>query len=139
MGELSETAVQLRFGGDDLDPAEVSRLLGATPTRGYRRGEVRILRNGQESICDTGHWSLSVVRVRPGNLDAQIAELLAPLNQDLTIWQNLSRRFNGFIFAGLFLENWNEGIGLEPRTMIALGSRGLHLDMDIYGAADEKE
>lgn len=137
MGELSETAASLRFGGDDLDPAEISRLLGAIPTQAYSKGELRLRPNGQEVRCSSGLWSLSVERGRPGNLDAQIADLLAPLSQDLKIWQDLSSRFSGMIFAGLFLESWNEGIGLKPETMVALGSRGLYLDMDIYRGNDD--
>lgn len=139
MGELSETAASLRFGGDDLDPAEISHLLGAIPTLAYRKGEPRFTPKGQKIVGQTGLWMLSVERVRPGSLDAQIAELLAPLSQDLVIWNDLSSRFGGAIFAGLFLESWNEGIGLERQTTLALGSRGLGLDMDIYGVAGDKD
>lgn len=139
MGKLLQTAVSLRFSGDSLDPAEISRQLGAAPRLGYRKGELRRGPNGQEFACRTGLWSLSIERVRPGNLDAQIAELLAPLSEDLLIWRDLSSRFGGVIFAGLFLESWNEGIGLEPQTMLALSSRGLGLDMDIYGVTDDED
>jgi len=139
MGELSETAASLRFGGDDLDPAEVSRLLGATPTLAYRKGEPWLTPNGQKIIGRTGVWMLGIERVRPGSLDRQIADLLAPLSQDLVVWNDLSRRFGGVIFSGLFLESGNEGIGLQPQTMLALGSRGLGLDMDIYGATDDSD
>ncbi|MGX1786746.1 DUF4279 domain-containing protein [Bosea sp. NPDC055332] len=137
MAELSETAASLRFGGDDLDPTEISRLLGAVPTLCYRKGERRLRPDGQEILCGSGLWMLSAERVRPGNLDRQVAELLAPLSQDLAVWNDLSRRFGGVIFSGLFLESANEGIGLQPQTMLALGSRGLGLDMDLYGIMDD--
>lgn len=138
MAELSQTVVSLRFGGDDLDPTEISRLLGAVPTLCYRKGERRLRPNGQEIAGGSGLWMLSTERVRPGNLDGQIAELLAPLSQDLVVWNDLSRRFGGVIFSGLFLESGNEGTGLQPQTMLALGSRGLGLDMDIYSVTDDE-
>ncbi|WP_306225883.1 DUF4279 domain-containing protein [Bosea beijingensis] len=141
MGEVSETAASLRFSGDELDPAEISRLLGAAPTKSYLMGDPWILPNGQQNSHGrkTGFWSLSAARTRPGNLDKQIFELFNSLTQDLSIWRDLSRRFNGDVFAGLFTKSWNEGLQLQPETIVALASRGLRLDLDIYGAADEKE
>ncbi len=104
-------------------------------------GDPWILPNGQQNSHGrkTGFWSLSAARTRPGNLDKQIFELFNSLTQDLSIWRDLSRRFNGDVFAGLFTKSWNEGLQLQPETIVALASRGLRLDLDIYGAADEKE
>jgi hypothetical protein len=91
-----------------------------------------------EKIARSGSWRLKVERRSPGDLDAQIAELFVTLSLDLAIWKDLSTRFRADVFCGLFLRESNEGISLAPETLTAVGSRGLTLEMDIYGPeADE--
>jgi hypothetical protein len=92
---------------------------------------------GLEKVADRGSWRRETERRSPGDLDAQIAELFAQLTDDLEVWNDLSRRFQADIFCGLFLNEFNEGISLSPETLAAVGSRGLSLDMDIYGTEDE--
>jgi hypothetical protein len=40
---ISRTKAALRISGDDLDPDEVSKLLGAAPTESARKGDARQL------------------------------------------------------------------------------------------------
>jgi len=134
MSTVHNTVASLRFFGDDLDPGEITRLLGASPTVGVRKGGVWLTASGAEKIARRGSWRLNVEDRSPGNLDAQIAELFGPLTTDLAVWHELSSRFDADIFLGLFLQESNEGISLAPDTLRAVGSRGLLLDMDIYGA-----
>src|SRR5688572_17481667 len=138
MSKLHNTAATLRFSGDDLDPQEITSLLGCNPTVGVRKGGVWHTTSGVAKIARSGSWRLKVKDQSPGDLNAQIAELLAALSPDLGVWKDFSRRFQADVFCGLFLRESNEGISLTPDTLTALGSRGLELDMDIYGAeADE--
>ncbi len=132
MSELHETAVSLRFFGDDLDPDEVTPLLGAPPTVGVRKRGVWLTELGWEKVARTGSWRLEVARRSPGDLDGQIAELLAPLTSDMSVWKELVARFKADIFCALFLQEENEGVTLTPTTLVAVGSRGLLLDFDIY-------
>lgn len=134
MARLNQSAASLRFFGDDLDPDELTRLLGAKPSVGLRKGDsVRHQGARRDVTARTGTWRLRVERRSPGDIDGQIAELLSPLNQDLAVWRDLSTRFEADIFCGLFLEKANEGIKLRPETLLMVGSRGLLLDFDIYG------
>ncbi len=55
------------------------------------------------------------------------------MNDDVTVWQTLSARFSGRLFCGLFLQEGNEGLRIEPATLAAIAKRGLCLDLDIYG------
>jgi len=134
MSRLHQTVASLRFFGDDLDPDEITHLLGADATVGVRKGAVWITSLGAEKVARRGSWRLNVEDRSPGDLDGQIKELLDPLTTDLAIWKGLRRRFDADIFLGLFLKESNEGIALAPTTLEAVGSRGLLLDMDIYGA-----
>jgi hypothetical protein len=59
------------------------------------------------------------------------------LTPDLAVWKDLTRRFQAQVFCGLFLGDENKGMRLAPATLMAVGSRGLVLDFDIYGAQAE--
>jgi hypothetical protein len=141
MARLSESAASLRFFGDDLDPDELTRLLGSAPSVGVRKGEIfRYHRAARRDVkAGTGSWRLHVERRNPGDLDGQIVELLSPLCQDLAVWRDLSARFDADIFCGLFLEKSNEGIDLRPETLMMVASRGLVLDFDIYENPESDE
>lgn len=133
MAVLSESWASLRFSGDALDPDEVTVLLGRPPTRGARTGEpTRPSSAGVPVPARTGIWLLRSRPRCPGDLAAQVAELLAPLTPDLAVWRNLCGRFKADLFCGLFLEGSSEGVSLSARTLQALGARGLTLDLDIY-------
>jgi hypothetical protein len=75
---------------------------------------------------------VKVARCVPGDLDGQIAGLLAGTTEDLAVWQRLTSAYDADIFCGLFLEEGNEGISLSPQTLRLLGERGIKLDFDIY-------
>ncbi len=132
MAELYGTAACLRIFGDDLDPDEITSILGAKPTRGERKGGIWLTPRGDQMIARTGRWSIDVARREPGDLDGQIAEILAPLNQDLLAWQDLTTRFRADFFCGLFMEEGNEGLELSPKTMLDMGARGIKFGLDIY-------
>lgn len=133
MGGIHTTAASLGFYGDDLDPDEITAALRAQPTVGVRKGETWVTELGAEKVARTGSRRLKADRSCPGDLDRQTS-LLAPLSNDLAVWTDLAGRFRGRLFCGLFLEGSNEGATLKPETILAMGSRGLRLELDIYGA-----
>lgn len=136
MTALSRTAASLRIFGQDLDPDEVTNLLGKKPDNAERRGQViRNPKSGTERTARRGRWSIKVERRSPGDLDAQIAALLDGTTDDLSKWQKVTSAFDADIFCGLFLEEENEGLVLAPTTLKKLGDRGLRLSLDIYALA----
>jgi hypothetical protein len=137
MSELHQTAASLRFSGDDLDPDEISNRLGMEPHIAVRQGGTHFTPKGSPIIARTGMWLLKAERRSPGDLDDQILNLLAQLTEDIAIWTDLADRYGGHIFAGLFLDEPNEGMSLSPKTLAALGSRGLALQLDIYHLSDD--
>jgi Domain of unknown function (DUF4279) len=138
MATVGKTRASLRIFGDDLDPDEISELLSASPTLSGKKGEVRVDKRGLEQTATTGRWLLRVARRQPGDLDSQLVELLSPLTPDIGIWRNLVARFKADIFCGLFLKESNEGLEIRPETLKMIGSRGLSLGFDIYGAPPEE-
>jgi Domain of unknown function (DUF4279) len=67
----------LRFAGDELDPSEISGLLGVNPTRAYRKGERYFAGPRTGKITGrTGIWLLSTDGVVTGSdLDQHISYL----------------------------------------------------------------
>lgn len=137
MGVLDHSVATLRFFGDDLIPEALSSLLGAPPTEANAKGEEIIGRTtGQVRIAKTGSWRLKAARQQPEDLEAQIFELLAKLTDDLSVWALLSR-YNPSLFCGIFMASSNDGLPLSAKALLALGQRGIALDLDIYNFDDE--
>lgn len=135
MPALARAAATLRISGDDLEPAELSRLMGATPTLACAKGEPR--KPGGKAIARTGQWHLSAAYTEPADLDAQVKEILGQLPSDLELWRSLGARYKIDLFCGWFMNESNEGLEISPETLSALGARGVELGVDLYGPAAE--
>jgi len=134
MAVIAETFASLRFHGDDLEPQALVGLLGKAPSDCVRKGDViKSEKTGHERIAKTGRWGISAARRKPGNLDAQIEELLSQLSSDLAVWRQLAK-YEPDLFVGLFLEQSNEGIELSANSLSLLADRGISLGLDVYGA-----
>jgi Domain of unknown function (DUF4279) len=130
-GSVDACSVRLRFFGKDLDPDEITQLLGVEPTVSYRKGD--ILRGKQYDIVQKiGSWRLAIEKSVDVELEDQINELLDRLPPDLNIWQDLTKRFEADLFCGLWMERWNRCLDFAPQTLLRIGERGLRLDLDIY-------
>ena len=134
MAHLGMSAAALRIGGDDLDPTEITRLLGCPPTRAQTKGE-RIVgaETGHVRVAKTGMWRLVAPDSEPEDLDGQVAFLLNTLTDDLSVWKALRDRFEIDLFCGLFMTGSNEGATISAMTLRRLGERGIEIGLDIYG------
>jgi hypothetical protein len=136
MGQLQKSAATLGFYGDDLDPEEISALLGVAPTVGVAKGGNWVTSLGAEKVAHTGSWRISADPCEPEDLNGQIQALLAPLTPDLGVWLALTRRFRGVIFCGLWMNTFNDGLQLSADVLGSLAERGLLLDLDLYATDD---
>jgi hypothetical protein len=138
MAQLKRSIATLRIMGDELIPDEITRILGCEPSRAQSKGEELIgHKTGSIRIAKIGMWRLDSAKREPENLDDQIEELLCRLNNSVDIWTTLSNKFKVDMFCGLFLGSSNEGLSISPKSLSALGARGIELDLDIYGFRDE--
>jgi len=132
MAEIGEVVVALRIFGDELDPPEISTLLGATPTAVRKKGDIRTVSSGQRVVARTGLWEFKAGRRSPGDLDTQVGHLFSLLSPDLTAWQHLAERYECRVDCGLFMRERNESGELRPETLALLVARGVVLTFDIY-------
>ncbi len=134
MALIARTKASLRFFGDGLIPDEVTQILGCEPAFTQLKGESIVGRNtGKIRIANTGCWRLEAVEAEPGNLDAQIEEILSRITSDLAVWKELTSKFEVDLFCGLFMNSDMEGICISSTNLLALGERGIEIGLDVYG------
>jgi hypothetical protein len=135
---LERTTATIRIFGDDLDPDNVTALLGVTPTEAYRKGEPFSQRPGS-GLRPKSSWHLRGEEASPGDLDRQIADLLSQTTDDPAIWLGIKARYQADVFVGLFMGSANDMFALGAQTSAALARRGLTLVFDIYGPLPGEE
>ena len=141
VAEAQRTSASVSISGDDLDPDDISALMGCAASRAERRGQVLFVRGeGQPPrVAHRGLWRLQADESRPGDLEAQIWQLLDALPQDPGLWRDLAARFRVSLFCGVFMDFWNVGVILSPGAMLALAERGIRLDLDIYAPPEGQD
>ena len=133
MAQVSKSRATLRISGDDLDPDEVTELLGCKPSSSQTKGQKLVGKNtGKVRIARFGMWRLEAEQREPEDLDGQISEILNQLNDRLTVWEGISERFDANLFVGFFMEDENEGCSISSESVLKLGERGIELQLDIY-------
>ncbi|MBT9444775.1 MAG: DUF4279 domain-containing protein [Hyphomonadaceae bacterium] len=133
MSSHSDSVAALRFFGEDLEPDEITRILGRAPTRSGRMGDTHTSpSSGQVRVESFGSWILDATPTQPIDLDAQVAELFGSLVKDADVWAALSQKYHPDLFCGAFFDAGGGGIDLTPRTMKLLGDRGVAFACCIY-------
>jgi len=137
MAVISKTKATLRIQGEDLIPEDITNMLGCQPTHSQEKGEALVGKNtGRKREAKFGMWRLSASAEIPGDLNAQITEIISMLSQDINCWIELSDNYDIDLFCGLFMEKGMEGIDISAKNLKALGQRHIELSLDIYGPDD---
>lgn len=132
-GSVDRTTVTLRLFGDDLNPAEVSRLLACQPSTAYAKGDAIVGRSiGRERIARIGSWRLESDEDRGVDLAAQIEKLLSRVNGDLDVWKKFTQKYEIDLFCGLFLEDIARELWLSAEVLQMIAARRLSIGFDIY-------
>jgi hypothetical protein len=139
MPEFERSVATLRLAGDDLDPDEVTRILGRSPTHAQSKGQ-EFPSKGPAGmrVAKFGQWRLHAADREPEDLNAQVEELLASLTTNVAAWRQLSERYAVDLFCGWFMKTSNDGVNISPKTMQALSERGIELALDIYAPCDDE-
>ena len=124
--------VCIRFFGDDLDPNEVSQLLGSSPTGSERLGDL-IPSRIRSRTARTGSWRLATEQ-SSDEIEEQLVALFGRLTADLAVWQSLTTPFEADIFCGVFHVYQSHHVVFSPRLHPLLADRNLPLILDIYAS-----
>lgn len=135
---MPKSTVALRVFGDELDPGEVTALLGCEPSLSYRKGEL-VSPGRSEVRRKYGMWNLKGADSEPEHFDQQIQSLLEKLTPDAQVWHDLGTRFQVDLFCGYFMTESNQGFSLSLATISALATRRIEPGFDLYAPDPEDE
>jgi hypothetical protein len=133
---MGRTTACLRFYGEQLDPDEITRLLGKKPSAVHYKGDVV---GSRKRILPHSSWRLEADVREPGDLPAQIEEIFSGATSDLSVWRQLARRYRTDLFCGVFLYATNEEFYVPPDALLMLGERGVQLSLDVYNDMSDTE
>src|SRR5262245_1846363 len=137
-GDPNRAELCLRVCGDDLDPNEVTRLMGRAPTRSQRKGQPVLDASGQvKRVARTGSWLLDYQLSPEATIAEGIESLLAGLPNDKELWATLGRRHRADLLCYVFIRGVNQGFNLSPQVMEMLAARGVELGVDIFCGPDQ--
>lgn len=135
-GAIKDATVTLRLFGDDLIPAEITKLLGALPTQARKKGEV-VQDSRYDLEARTGSWLLKSALGGSTALSEQISSLLNQVTSDAKVWHQLTTRYSADLFCGIFLDEFNRDFDLPPQLVARLAKLGLGISFDLYGPVSE--
>ena len=78
--DIRECSVSLRIGSEDLDPTEISSVLGLVPTRSFRKGEEYVSKTGRVMKHPIGMWHFSTKANKSKSLEDHCQQLLRDLD-----------------------------------------------------------
>lgn len=133
-GPVDEAQPTLCVYGDDLDPDDVTRLLGSPPSRSHRKGDVL---GSKGARARTGAWLLESSSPASGDLEARILELLTHVTTDAEAWRQLSQGRTVRMSCMLTLREWSRGLSLSADLLADLANRRVELDFSIYFIGDD--
>lgn len=134
-GVIDESGVTLIVYGHDLDPDDVTGLLGVKPTRSFRRGYQR---SPNSHPMPHGAWFLEVRGKTPDGPDIQLRKLLMKLPASENVWKQLRLLHKVQIRFGLHLTGWNKGFGIPSTLLRRLAKIGGDLEFDVYSYGEEE-
>jgi hypothetical protein len=138
-GHPHSAALCLRVCGDDLDPDEITRLMGRPPSRSQHKGQSVLDSAGQvKRVARTGSWLLDHPLGAEATIEEGIESLFGGLPDDDRMWAALGQRFRIDLLCDVFVRGVNQGFGLSPRVLGLLVHRGIELGVDIFCEPDFK-
>jgi hypothetical protein len=138
-GEMDFADFFLDITSDDLDPKEISGLLGREPTYCHRRGEAN--RTGK-AVYKFGRWQLSTGREDSRSCSSvydAFDAFVRTLHGHEAPWKQISTKHDARIMVTLWMRTWNREFDLSSFALSELGRRGLGLHFDSYMEPDDQE
>ena len=132
MPAIDRSTVSLRFSGEGLDPNELENLLEVFHSEAAAKPIVK--QRGDIVI-----WSVGCSESDSIDLGQKIEGLLNLFSKDTFVWKDISKKFRGEIFCGLFLDGWNRGFEFPTDLLRDLSERNLSISFDIYSPTNTWE
>jgi len=139
-GEPERAKLCLRVCGDELDPEEITQLIGRAPSRSQRKGQPALDGSGQvRRLARTGSWLLDFPLSSGTTIAEGIEALVAGLLSDREVWATIAQRFRLELLCDVFVRGVNQGFTLPAQVLEMLTRRCIELSVDIYGESDQEQ
>jgi len=137
-GDVECLEVCLRVLGDELDPQEITAILGLEPTRGGRKGEPIVRPNGEISRHRRiGAWLLDLHPTTETTVDEALTALIGQLPPDPEVWQSLAQRFEIDLICDIKVRGVNQGFVFPSHLLKTVAEMGIPLGVDIFCETDD--
>lgn len=133
---MHQYTVELRIAGQDLDPDEITRSLGISPTQVRRKGE----RRSGASVWTENMWAYEVFPSQRDSWSSLSDGLTSLLNEVLplkTRLQSFASANKIYLWCGHFTTDFDGGPTLPPELLKLLGEFGVGLELDTYHQSAE--
>ncbi|HSH94232.1 MAG TPA: DUF4279 domain-containing protein [Roseimicrobium sp.] len=131
-GEIDAGEFVLRITSDDLDPAQITKMLGLQPTETNRRGDEFGSRGHKYKF---GQWCLSSGRLdfRSGkSCEQAFDDFVRRLPDDPAVWDRINSEDEGQVFIYCWMRTWNREFDISAFALGELARRKLRLHVDTY-------
>ena len=123
--------VELRIMGPNIDPDEVTRTLGISPSQVRKKG----MRKSEVSTWPVSMWALEIVpdgQKDWSSLEDGLTSLLSRISPLQAHIQNYMAAYDVCIWCGHFTSSFDGGPTLSPSILKLLGDTGVQLILDTY-------
>lgn len=129
-----KTKASFRVMGPELDPDEVTRLLGFAPDYAHRRGDANLGKAGRRyADFPEGMWKISSFAGEEATVEEHLLALLERIEPGRAgLARCLELGLRADVFVGYFACGGLGGFGVGPETSRRLGELGVQLELDIY-------
>jgi hypothetical protein len=130
---------ELSIYGDDLDPDEITEILGVEPDLSYRKDDERP-RGSQ--YYKTGGWELKsgeVLLSDDGTGEDEFEKWVQSLPVETAAWGVLQKRYAVRVRLVGYTDQWNADFTISPTAILELGKRGLPLTVEPFLSLDEPD
>ena len=134
-GPIPWFSVSLLVSGDNLDPDEVTRLLGIKPDVAHRSdSSASTGSKSRRSMGSQGMWEICLryEETCEADLETAINVVLNRVNVTTALWQEVVGKAEARIFVGLTLDSYNRGFRISSNLLRRVADLGVHLDFNIY-------
>ncbi len=138
-GEVERARIWLRVFGDDVDPSQITNLLGRTAARACRKGDVILMRSGNTRIARSGSWIVDFDPPPEMTVDEAISALLSTMTDDESIWRQITSDFKVDLVCDVFVRGANQGLEIPPAVVQQIAKRNLRFGIDIFPQADDEQ
>ncbi len=131
-GEIDVGEFCLRIASEDLDPDQITALLGQRPTDSHQRGTPFGKRG---HIHKFGLWRFSTERLdfRGGRAFYELFDdFMRSLPSEPGVWQRITSEHSAEVVICVWMRTWNREFDISASALRELSLRNLSIHIDTY-------